>query len=532
MTTHTNSAFSFNSDPANPFLRAFQPKSPFSTPSDEVPADAPEGSYTYQLMPSGPAVPAEECEVAVAAVQVMIKWGTTVLHVAHLTPPKSFYVGEEQDKALKCDFFLPAEKLGATRMPLVLVGPDGAVDLVVPAGATGTITLPGQPARRVAEVVAASGAPCAELAGAHRVALPNGARADLDHNGVSFEIAAVNAGRTAARFAFSGETLPYTGLSLLLHAGLLAATALFVPAMAMADDDRMQDPQTYQYLQSLATEAERETEAKQDALTNDTTDRQQGGDVGQAAKGDSGSMGRQTSRDTNHRWGIEGQSPDRYLSRVEAMQQAQSFGMIGVLNSMAGGPLSPTAPWGADVAQGNDPKSAIGNMWGADIGEAGGAGGLGLSGIGEGGGGFGEGVGVGKIGTIGHDLTGGFGHSLGVVRGTHATHVPVVRVGATDVHGGRIPGEVIQRIVRQNYGRFRSCYESGLRGNPSLQGRVTVRFIIGHDGAVSSAQSGGSDLPDSGVVSCVTRAFYGLSFPQPDGGIVTVSYPIIFSPAN
>jgi hypothetical protein len=27
----------------------------------------------------------------------------------------------------------------------------------------------------------------------------------------------------------------------------------------------------------------------------------------------------------------------------------------------------------------------------------------------------------------------------------------------------------------------------------------------------------------------VQRAFYGVSFPQPEGGIVTVSYPIVFS---
>jgi hypothetical protein len=28
----------------------------------------------------------------------------------------------------------------------------------------------------------------------------------------------------------------------------------------------------------------------------------------------------------------------------------------------------------------------------------------------------------------------------------------------------------------------------------------------------------------------VTRAFYGLTFPQPDGGIVQVGYPIVFTP--
>jgi hypothetical protein len=531
MTTQTTSAFSFNSDPANPFLRAFEPKNPFSTRSDEVPADAPEGSYTYQLVQNGPAVPAEECEVAVAAVQVMIRWGTTVLHVAQLSPPRSFYLGEDMGKGQKSDFFLPAEKLGAARMPLVLAGPDGAVELVVPAGATGTIALPGKPAMRVADAIAASGAPCADLAGAHRIALPNGARAELDVNGVSFEVSAVNAGRAASRFNLSGETLPYTGLSLLLHVGLLAATALFMPSMAMADEDRLDDPQTYQYLQSLATEAEREPEAKPDALTTESTQQPKGGDVGQAAKGSSGSMGSTTSRATNGRWGVEGQSPDRYLSRMEALTQAQNFGMIGVLNSMASGPLSPTAPWGADVASGNDAKSAIGNMWGAEIGEAGGAGGLGLTGIGEGGGGIGEGVGLGRIGTIGHDLSGNSGHSTGILRGTHTGHVPIVRVGAVDAHG-RIPGEVIQRVVRMNYGKFRGCYEMGLRGNPSLQGRVAVRFIIGNDGAVTSAANGGSDLPDAGVVSCVTRAFYGLSFPHPDSGIVTVTYPIVFSASN
>jgi hypothetical protein len=42
--------------------------------------------------------------------------------------------------------------------------------------------------------------------------------------------------------------------------------------------------------------------------------------------------------------------------------------------------------------------------------------------------------------------------------------------------------------------------------------------------------NGGSDMPDSGVVSCVTRTFSTLSFPVPEGGIVTVTYPLTFTP--
>ena len=59
-----------------------------------------------------------------------------------------------------------------------------------------------------------------------------------------------------------------------------------------------------------------------------------------------------------------------------------------------------------------------------------------------------------------------------------------------------------------------------------------MHSFIGRDGAVSNVGNGGSDLPDAGVVSCVQRAFYGLSFPQPASGIVTVTYPIVFTPGG
>jgi hypothetical protein len=102
-------------------------------------------------------------------------------------------------------------------------------------------------------------------------------------------------------------------------------------------------------------------------------------------------------------------------------------------------------------------------------------------------------------------------------------------VGLSTV-SGRLPPEVIQRIVRQNFGRFRFCYERGLTRNPGLEGRVSVRFIVGRDGNVSNVVNGGSDLPDSAVTSCILSAFYGLSFPEPEGGVVTVVYPILLSP--
>jgi hypothetical protein len=41
---------------------------------------------------------------------------------------------------------------------------------------------------------------------------------------------------------------------------------------------------------------------------------------------------------------------------------------------------------------------------------------------------------------------------------------------------GRLAPEVIQRIVRANFGQARACYEDGLRRDPNLRGMVRVRY--------------------------------------------------------
>jgi len=228
------------------------------------------------------------------------------------------------------------------------------------------------------------------------------------------------------------------------------------------------------------------------------------------------------------------------------LEAARSFGMVGVLTTpqaVAMARAEGATPWGA-----NDPFASFGGMLGRVTGESEGVAGLSLSGTGEGGGGRGEGIGLGTIGTIGHADglaglgTGGAGTSMGGVGfgfsswhrwgGERPQRVPTIRWGG---HGssvsGRLPPEAVRRVVRANFGRFRGCYQEALLKNPGLSGRVTTSFVIGRDGSVMSVQEAGSDLPNASVATCVRRAFYGLSFPQPEGGIVTVVYPIVFSPS-
>jgi pSer/pThr/pTyr-binding forkhead associated (FHA) protein len=529
---------------ANPFAGAPDPfgfNNPFAqAPVDEVPADAPEGSYTYRLLKNGPDVPREECEVDKQSVEVMVLWDeSTVLHVVDLSPPRSFYVGEEEGKNFRCDYFIPAEKLGTTRAPIVLAG-GGAVSVVLLPKATGTLDLGGQGKFTVEEAIAQGKTqPCSELAGAQQIALPPGSKAKIELNGLIFQVTTGNAGRAVAgAFGFHRAGLLYTGLSFAAHAGLLAAMMFFMPPLGLTDEDGVSASQQYLIQQYLAAAAEKEMEEKKaEEVTDTQADNKEGG-TGTRATGEEGSMGNPNTKNTGNKYGVQGpkDNMDPHIARQAALRDAAEFGMIGLLNAGAGGdPNAPTAPWGRDDSLGNDALSARGNMWGDQIGDSFGAGGLGLSGIGEGGGGRGEGIGLGSIGTIGRGSgTGsgqGFGSGHGSLGGAHRTKPPQVRMGATSV-SGRLPPEVIQRIVRQNFGRFRLCYENGLRNNPNLQGRVAVRFVIGRDGAVSNVGNGGSDMPDGGVVSCVVRAFYGLSFPQPEGGIVTVTYPIMFSPGS
>ena len=265
-----------------------------------------------------------------------------------------------------------------------------------------------------------------------------------------------------------------------------------------------------------------------------SADNKEGG-TGTRAKGEEGSMGN-PSAGSNRRYAVRGPADSSGSAddeRQRALKDSAEFGMIGLLDPSSPPPpprdapveSAPMAAATATAASQESAKQARGAMWGTDI-DA-----LGAGGAGEGGGGRGEGIGLGNIGTIGHGAgtgTGqGFGSGGGRLGGANTTQAPRLRQGATRVVG-RLPPEVIQRIVRQNFGRFRLCYENGLRANPNLHGTVTTRFTIDRSGAVATPTLASSDLGDATVAQCVVRSFGNLSFPAPEGGVVSVTYPIAF----
>jgi TonB family protein len=96
---------------------------------------------------------------------------------------------------------------------------------------------------------------------------------------------------------------------------------------------------------------------------------------------------------------------------------------------------------------------------------------------------------------------------------------------------GKLAPEEIARVVRSHLGAIRLCFERALNRDPNLRGTVKVKFVIGPDGKVRSADDAGSQMASTEVVECVRDAFRKLTFPPPDGGTVTVVYPIVFEPS-
>lgn len=223
---------------------------------------------------------------------------------------------------------------------------------------------------------------------------------------------------------------------------------------------------------------------------------------------------------------------------------AEDPGILGLLRSESGHFLA--SPYGGAFAVGDDDEDVWGGITGAEVGEAFGVGGLGLSGTGRGGGGTGEGtIGLGNTGLIGSG--GGSGTGSGYGRGAsgwgsvvgtsggfggRGARVPVVRQGKATVRGG-LDKDIVRRIVRAHLNEVRHCYNLGLSAKPDLSGRVEVNFVVGPQGRVLTAVVARSTLGHGAAANCIAKATKRWKFPKPrSAGTVTVRYPFVLTPGS
>ncbi len=123
---------------------------------------------------------------------------------------------------------------------------------------------------------------------------------------------------------------------------------------------------------------------------------------------------------------------------------------------------------------------------------------------------------------------------MGIGNRDRGPRVPNWRPGPVET-AGSLSAETIRRIVRRHRNEVRHCYEQELTSQPDLEGRVTVRFIISNTGAVMASEvvPARTNMASSEVSGCVASAVRRWPFPQPEnGGVVSVTYPFLFSASN
>jgi len=99
---------------------------------------------------------------------------------------------------------------------------------------------------------------------------------------------------------------------------------------------------------------------------------------------------------------------------------------------------------------------------------------------------------------------------------------------AVRVEGHLDRGE-IQKVVNAHLFQVQGCYERQLAKNPSLSGKIAFRWVITPTGSVGSTRVAQSSIQSVEVASCIQSAIQGWTFPAPEGGSVTVTYPFAFT---
>ena len=213
-------------------------------------------------------------------------------------------------------------------------------------------------------------------------------------------------------------------------------------------------------------------------------------------------------------------------ARARIAQEAGASAEALVLGALGdGGALADVLAGGAVTG---DAESVLAQASGVGVAQGGSGGNLRTQG---GGGGSGEGMGLGG-------LTAGSGAGMGVGTGGPVTEMAIrgnINLqGGGDVGGsGDFDAAIVVRTIRARLRAIQRCYETELRRDPTLAGKVTVRFTIVERGTVSNASASENTTGSAAVATCVVSAIGRFRFnPGPEGGSVDFSYPFVFAPQN
>lgn len=258
-------------------------------------------------------------------------------------------------------------------------------------------------------------------------------------------------------------------------------------------------------------------EKKEEIKDNKKEDKNPDAGEGAKAKKEEGKVGKKDAK-------MDKAKGDKVQMQKQQLDKeiAENAGVLGALrdDSQLDSVLGAT---GLNADMMNGIGGLIGNK-GTQIG----SGGLGARGSGLGGGGTAEGLG--GLGTKGRG-SGASGYGSGGGNFGSKGEGGIGTVGGDPIILGALDKSLIDAVIKRNMSQIRYCYQRELTKNPSLGGKITVKFVIAKDGTVSSATTKTTTMNNPAVESCINGRFMRFQFPEPKGGgIVIVSYPFIFSP--
>jgi hypothetical protein len=212
---------------------------------------------------------------------------------------------------------------------------------------------------------------------------------------------------------------------------------------------------------------------------------------------------------------------DPSVRRAQIQEKVAAKGLLKILGSSGGrgsGALEDvlgTGTGAGDIARALAGAGGVGVASSDAIGQ----------GVGPKGGGAGAVAGIGDV-----DTRGGGSVNLGSKGDVRVSGR--VRDIAPEVESGEVDREALARYVKQRLKAIQNCYEKELKRNPSLKGKLVVRFSITPSGRSGEIEVEENTLGNEAVASCIRTVIRGWIFPFTPKDNVGVAYPFLFSPAS
>jgi len=95
---------------------------------------------------------------------------------------------------------------------------------------------------------------------------------------------------------------------------------------------------------------------------------------------------------------------------------------------------------------------------------------------------------------------------------------------------GSIDRDTVAKVINEHANEMRGCYERALMRDPNIgAGKVLLEWTIVPAGVVGDVRTKMATLKSAEVTSCLLDVLKQMQFPKPEGGLVIVTYPILFN---